>query len=74
MHNYLLVCVGSLQGDQLYVYNISHKHGEAHKLRDGYPKSVKEGLGLEGHVDAAFICPKETTVHVIEGNKATTIQ
>ncbi|XP_060784672.1 hemopexin [Neoarius graeffei] len=58
-----------IKGDQLYVYNISHKHGEAHELRDGYPKSVKEGLGLEGHIDAAFICPKETIVHVIEGNK-----
>lgn len=72
--NYLLVCVGSLQDDKLYVYNISHTPGEAHTLRNGYPKSVKEGLGLEGHIDAAFICPNEAIAHVIQGNKATTIQ
>ncbi|MCI4378219.1 hypothetical protein PGIGA_G00213410 [Pangasianodon gigas] len=58
-----------VKGDKVYIYNISHKPEEAHTLRDGYPKSVKEALGLEGHIDAAFICPKEHIVHVIQGDK-----
>lgn len=56
-----------MQDDKIYVYNISHTPGEAHSLREGYPKSVKEALGLEGHIDATFICPKEEIVHVIQG-------
>ncbi|KAB5576865.1 hypothetical protein PHYPO_G00203420 [Pangasianodon hypophthalmus] len=58
-----------VKGDKVYIYNISHTPGEAHTLRDGYPKSVKEALGLEGHIDAAFICPKEHNAHVIQGDK-----
>ncbi|MCJ8732327.1 hypothetical protein PDJAM_G00210180 [Pangasius djambal] len=58
-----------VKGDKVYIYNISHTPGEAHALRDGYPKSVKEALGLEGHIDAAFICPNEHIAHVIQGDK-----
>ncbi|KAK3569104.1 hypothetical protein QTP86_022133, partial [Hemibagrus guttatus] len=56
-----------IKGDKVYVYDISHKQGEPHTLREGYPKSVKDVLGLEGHIDAAFICPNESIVHVIQG-------
>lgn len=65
--NYLLLCFGCLQDKKVYVYNISHTPGVAHTLRDGYPKCVKETVGLEGHIDAAFICPKEHILHVIQG-------
>ncbi|KAK2850279.1 hypothetical protein Q7C36_009062 [Tachysurus vachellii] len=58
-----------VKDDKVYVYNISHKQGEPHTLRQGYPKSVKEALGLEGHIDAAFICPNVPIVHVIQGNQ-----
>lgn len=64
-----MVFVGSLQDDKVYLYDISHKEGEPHTLRKGYPKSVKEALGLEGHIDAAFICPNVSIVHVIQGKK-----
>ncbi|KAG7331372.1 hypothetical protein KOW79_005341 [Hemibagrus wyckioides] len=58
-----------VKDDKVYVYNISHKQGEPHTLRSGYPRSVKDALGLEGHIDAAFICPNVHVVHVIQGNK-----
>nr|ABW07853.1 warm temperature acclimation protein 65 KDa-1 [Ictalurus punctatus] len=58
-----------IQDKKVYVYNISHTPGVAHTLRDGYPKCVKETVGLEGHIDAAFICPKEHILHVIQGDK-----
>lgn len=64
-----MVHVGSFQDDKMYVYNISHTHGEPHHLREGYPKTVKDELGLEGHIDATFICPKDHIVHVIQGRK-----
>lgn len=60
-----------MQGDKVYVYNIAHTPGEAHTLRDGYPKSVKETLALEGHIDAAFICPNDSIVHVIQGKMSS---
>ncbi|KAM9486808.1 hemopexin [Clarias gariepinus] len=57
-----------IKDDKMYVYNISHTPGEPHHLREGYPKTVKDELGLEGHIDATFICPKDHIVHVIQGN------
>lgn len=44
-----------------------YKDGEPHTLVDGYPKSVKEELGLEGPIDAAFMCNDQNTTHVIKG-------
>lgn len=52
-----------IKGDQVYIYK-----GDAHyTLVEGYPKSLQEELNIEGNVDAAFVCPNENTVHVIQG-------
>lgn len=52
-----------LQGDQVYIYK-----GDAHyTLVEGYPKTLKEELGIEGAVDAAFLCPNQHTVHILQG-------
>lgn len=52
-----------LQGDQVYIYK-----ADAHfTLIEGYPKTVKEELGIEGTVDAAFVCPTENIAHIIQG-------
>lgn len=34
---------------------------------EGYPKTLREELGVDGHVDAAFLCPNEHIVHIIQG-------
>lgn len=52
-----------MQDDQVYIY----KAGAHYTLVDGYPKTVKEELGIEGHVDAAFACANENTVYIIQG-------
>ncbi|XP_078099726.1 hemopexin [Sander vitreus] len=54
-----------IKGDQVYIY----KTAAHYTLIAGYPKTLKEELGIEGHVDAAFVCPNEHTVHVIQGQK-----
>lgn len=52
-----------IKGDQVYIYK-----GAAHyTLIEGYGKTLKEELGVEGHVDAAFVCPGEHTVNIIQG-------
>lgn len=52
-----------IKDDKVYIYKtIVH-----YTLIEGYPKSLKEELGIEGHVDAAFVCPNEHTVHIIQG-------
>ncbi|XP_036947676.1 hemopexin [Acanthopagrus latus] len=55
-----------IKGDQIYIYK-----GAAHyTLIEGYPKTLKEELGIEGAVDAAFVCPNEPIVHIIQdGNR-----
>ncbi|XP_068575957.1 hemopexin [Cebidichthys violaceus] len=53
-----------IKDDQVYIY----KTAAHYTLIEGYPKTLKEELGIEGHVDAAFVCPNEHTVHVIQGN------
>ncbi|XP_071380663.1 hemopexin [Centroberyx affinis] len=52
-----------IKGDQVYIY----KSAVHYTLIEGYPKSLKEELGLEGSVDAAFACPGTDVVHVIQG-------
>lgn len=52
-----------MQGDQVYIY----KQAAHYILIEGYPKTVKEELGVEGRVDAAFVCPNEHTLYVIQG-------
>ncbi|XP_061571609.1 hemopexin-like [Cololabis saira] len=52
-----------IKGEQVYIYK-----ADAHfTLIEGYPKTVKEELGFEGAVDAAFVCPNEHRLHVIQG-------
>lgn len=54
-----------IKDDQVHVYKV----GEPHTHLDGYPKTLKEELGVEGHVDAAFICEDHHTAHIIQGDK-----
>ncbi|XP_040888046.1 hemopexin [Toxotes jaculatrix] len=54
-----------IKGDQVYIY----KSTAQHTLVEGYPKTLKEELGIEGHVDAAFLCPNGHTVHIIQGQR-----
>ncbi|KAJ0062323.1 hypothetical protein NL108_007537, partial [Boleophthalmus pectinirostris] len=51
-----------IKNDKVYIYR-----GDAHyTLIEGYPKTLKEELNIEGKVDAAFVCPSEDTVYVIQ--------
>ncbi|XP_060888778.1 hemopexin [Labrus mixtus] len=52
-----------IKGDQVYIF----KGGAHYTLISGYPKTLKEELGIEGPVDAAFVCPDEHTAHIIQG-------
>ncbi|XP_056611775.1 hemopexin [Triplophysa dalaica] len=52
-----------IKDDQVFVYKV----GEPHTHLKGYPKPLKEVLGMEGPVDAAFTCSGHQTVHVIKG-------
>ncbi|XP_034007095.1 hemopexin [Trematomus bernacchii] len=52
-----------IKDDQVYIY----KAAAHYTLIEGYPKTLKEELGIEGHVDAAFVCPDDHTVHIIIG-------
>lgn len=53
----------TLQGKQVYIY----KSGAHYTLIEGYPKTLEEELGVEGPVDAAFVCPDQHTVHIFQG-------
>ncbi|XP_045904418.1 hemopexin [Micropterus dolomieu] len=54
-----------IKDNQVYIYKAA-----AHSsLIEGYPKTLKEELGIEGQVDAAFLCPGEHTVHIIQGQR-----
>lgn len=52
-----------MQGKQVYIY----KGGAHYTLIEGYPKTLTEELGIEGAVDAAFVCPNQDVVHIIQG-------
>uniref|UniRef100_A0AAY4D923 Hemopexin n=1 Tax=Denticeps clupeoides TaxID=299321 RepID=A0AAY4D923_9TELE len=52
-----------IKDDKVFVYKI----GEPHTHLEGYPKPLKEVLGIEGPVDAAFICKDHHIVHIIKG-------
>uniref|UniRef100_A0A7N8WKX1 Hemopexin a n=1 Tax=Mastacembelus armatus TaxID=205130 RepID=A0A7N8WKX1_9TELE len=54
-----------IKDDQVFVYKV----GEPHTHLEGYPKSVKEELGIEGHIDAAFVCQDHHIAHIIKGDK-----
>lgn len=51
------------QDDQVFLYKV----GEPHTHLDGYPKPVKEELGIEGPIDAAFVCEDHHIAHLIKG-------
>ncbi|KAG7463697.1 hypothetical protein MATL_G00179360 [Megalops atlanticus] len=53
-----------IKGDQVYIY----KSAVHYTLIEGYPKSLKEELGIEGPVNAAFVCGHQPTVHIIKGS------
>uniref|UniRef100_A0AAY4EY17 Hemopexin n=1 Tax=Denticeps clupeoides TaxID=299321 RepID=A0AAY4EY17_9TELE len=51
-----------IKGNQVYIYK-----ADAHyTLIDGYPKPLKDELGVQGPVDAAFMCEGEPTVFLIQ--------
>ncbi|KAG9333418.1 hypothetical protein JZ751_012678 [Albula glossodonta] len=52
-----------IKGDQVYIY----KTAAHYTLIEGYPKTLKEELGIEGPVDAAFVCGEYPIVHVVKG-------
>uniref|UniRef100_A0A665T4C5 Hemopexin n=1 Tax=Echeneis naucrates TaxID=173247 RepID=A0A665T4C5_ECHNA len=52
-----------IKDDLIYIY----KPSVPYILIEGYPKTLKEELGIEGNVDAAFVCNNKHTVHVIQG-------
>ncbi|KAJ8358295.1 hypothetical protein AAFF_G00015900, partial [Aldrovandia affinis] len=54
-----------IKGEQVYIY----KTAAHYTLIDGYPKTLKEELGVEGPVDAAFVCGDHPIVHIIQGQK-----
>ncbi|KAK7938791.1 hypothetical protein WMY93_002117 [Mugilogobius chulae] len=54
-----------IKDDHLYAYKV----GEPHTHLEGFPKTVKEELGVEGHVDAAFVCEDHHIAHIVQGNK-----
>ncbi|XP_069573134.1 hemopexin [Brachyistius frenatus] len=51
--------------DQVFLYKI----GEPHTHLDGYPKNVKDELGIEGPIDAAFVCEDHHIAHLIKGQQ-----
>uniref|UniRef100_A0A8C2GZ58 Hemopexin a n=1 Tax=Cyprinus carpio TaxID=7962 RepID=A0A8C2GZ58_CYPCA len=49
--------------NEVFVYKV----GEPHTHLEGYPKLLKDVLGIEGPVDAAFACAEHHIAHVIKG-------
>lgn len=54
-----------IKGDQVYIY----KSAAPSTLIEGYPKSLNAELGIEGPVNAAFVCADHHIVHIIQGQK-----
>ncbi|KAL1246820.1 hypothetical protein QQF64_034808 [Cirrhinus molitorella] len=54
-----------IQGGQVYIY----KSAAHYTLIEGYPKPLKDELGIDGPVDAAFLCPNQHIVTIIQGQK-----
>ncbi|XP_061826946.1 hemopexin [Nerophis lumbriciformis] len=52
-----------IKDDQVYAYKVSNPH----TLAEGFPKPIKEELGLEGPIDAAFVCEDHHIAHLIKG-------
>ena len=45
----------------------AYKSGEQYQLVEGYPKTLQEELGMEGPLDATFVCGDYSILHVIKG-------
>ncbi|XP_056904632.1 hemopexin isoform X2 [Takifugu flavidus] len=54
-----------IKNDKIHIY----KTGTAHTHLEGYPKPLKEELGIEGPIDAAFVCGDHHIAHLIKGQK-----
>lgn len=52
-----------VQDNEVFVYKV----GEPHTHLEGYPKPLKDVLGIEGPVDAAFVCADHHIAHVVKG-------
>lgn len=52
-----------MKGEHVYAY----KSGEPNTFVDGYPKAVKEELGLDGPIDASYVCEGDEVAHIIQG-------
>ncbi|KAM6934809.1 hemopexin [Xenentodon cancila] len=51
-----------IKDDNLFLYKV----GEPHTHLDGYPKPVKDELGIDGPIDAAFACGGTSIAHIIK--------
>ncbi|XP_063069874.1 hemopexin-like isoform X1 [Engraulis encrasicolus] len=51
-----------IKGDKVYVYKSGPASGPGYTLLEGYPKSLKEELGIKGPVDAALNCNAAATI------------
>ncbi|KAL6115488.1 hpx [Pungitius sinensis] len=58
-----------IKDDHVYIY----KTAAHYMLIEGYPKTLKEELGIEGHVDATFLCPNTHTVYVFQGRNMRSV-
>ena len=45
----------------------AYKSGDQYQLVEGYPKTLQEELGIEGPLDATFVCGESSTLYVIKG-------
>ncbi|XP_010901644.4 hemopexin [Esox lucius] len=52
-----------VKDNKIYVYTTA----EPHKLLEGYPKALKDEIGLEGPISAAFVCQDHHIAHVVKG-------
>ncbi|XP_062312189.1 hemopexin-like [Osmerus eperlanus] len=59
-----------IKGDQVFLYS----SGEKYELVEGYPKPLKEVLGIEGPLDAAFVCGEYSVLHVVKGQQMFDIE
>ncbi|KAJ8004525.1 hypothetical protein DPEC_G00137180, partial [Dallia pectoralis] len=60
-----------IQGEQVFAFTNS---GEQFQLVEGFPKPLKDELGIDGPLDAAFVCEKESVLHVIKGKQMFAIE
>lgn len=54
-----------IKGQQLFIYKAVARYNLIH----GYPRPLSDELGITGTVDAAFICPGSSLLHLITGNQ-----